>query len=127
MKGHDAALRRGLTAPQDAQAPTESFPHSGAAQRLLLAAAFLCLTSIPAAAQQIGSLTTQQGVTPARGTYVIRNAHIVTLSGPDIEIGTIVIRDGKIDAVGANVSVPSGAQTIDARGLSVYPGVMEPG
>lgn len=80
-----------------------------------------------AAAQQIGNPTTQQGVTPARGTYAIRNARIVTLSGPDIENGTIVIRDGKIDSVGVSVSIPSGAQTIDARGLSVYPGMMDAG
>ena len=49
-------------------------------------------------------------------SYAIRNARIVTVSGPEIENGTIVIRDGKIEAVGANVSVPSGAQTIDGRG-----------
>jgi imidazolonepropionase-like amidohydrolase len=64
---------------------------------------------------------------PARGTFAIRNARIVTVSGPDIENGTVVIRDGKIEAVGANVSVPSGAQTIDGRGLSVYPGMIDAG
>jgi imidazolonepropionase-like amidohydrolase len=89
--------------------------------------AIILLFLSAAAAQQIGNPTTQQGVTPPRGTFVIRNARIVTLSGPDIEDGTIVIRDGKIDAVGANVSVPSGAQSIDARGLSVYPGMMDAG
>ena len=52
-------------------------------------------------AQQIGNPTTQQGVMPPRGTFAIRNARIVTVSGPDIENGTIVIRDGKIEAVGA--------------------------
>ena len=78
-------------------------------------------------AQQIGNPTTQQGVLPPRGTYAIRNARIVTVSGPDIENGTVVIRDGKIEAVGANVSVPAGAQTIDGRGLSVYPGMIDAG
>ena len=77
--------------------------------------------------QQIGNPTTQQGVMPARGTFAIRNARIVTVSGPDIENGTVVIRDGKIAAVGANVSVPAGAQTIDGRGLSVYPGMIDAG
>ena len=38
-----------------------------------------------------------------------------------------MIRDGKIEALGANVSVPSGAQTIDGRGLSVYPGMIDAG
>lgn len=78
-------------------------------------------------AQQIGNPTAQQGVMPARGTFAIRNARIVTVTGPDIENGTVVIRDGKIEAVGANVSVPSGAQTIDGRGLSVYPGMIDAG
>ena len=78
-------------------------------------------------AQQIGNPTAQQGVIPPRGTFAIRNARIVTVSGPDIENGTVVIRDGKIEAVGANVSVPAGAQTIDGRGLSVYPGMIDAG
>jgi imidazolonepropionase-like amidohydrolase len=49
------------------------------------------------------------------------------VSGPDIENGTVVIHDGKIEAVGANVNVPSGAQSIDGRGLSVYPGMIDAG
>ncbi|HVQ37200.1 MAG TPA: amidohydrolase family protein [Pyrinomonadaceae bacterium] len=104
-----------------------AFPLCAAAKPLflLLALSLGCFTS--AAAQQIGNPTTQQGVTPPRGTFVIRNARIVTVSGPDIENGSIVIRDGKIDAIGANVSAPSGAQSIDARGLSVYPGMIDAG
>src|SRR5215213_6538733 len=90
-----------------------------------LIALVICSTSV--FAQQIGNTTTQQGVLPPRGTFAIRNARIVTVSGPDIENGTIVIRDGKIDAVGANVSVPAGAQTIDGSGLSVYPGMIDAG
>ena len=79
------------------------------------------------AAQQIGSPTTQQGVIPPRGVIAIRNARIVTVSGPDIENGTVVIRDGKIEAVGATVTVPAGARTIDGQGLSVYPGMIDAG
>ena len=78
-------------------------------------------------AQQIGNPTTQQGVIPPRGLIAIRNARIVTVSGPDIENGTVVIRDGKIEAVGATVNVPAGAQTIEGRGLSVYPGMIDAG
>jgi imidazolonepropionase-like amidohydrolase len=59
--------------------------------------------------------------------FAIRNARIVTVSGPDIENGTLVIRDGKIEAVGATVNIPAGAQTIDGRGLSVYPGMIDAG
>jgi len=80
-----------------------------------------------AAAQQPGNPTNQQGVTPPRGTYIIRNARIVTVSGADIENGSIVIRDGKIEAVGTSVNVPAGAQSIDGHGLSVYPGMIDAG
>src|SRR3989442_11474430 len=79
------------------------------------------------AAQQIGNPTTQQGITGERGVYVIRNARIVTVSGPEIENGSVVIRDGKIEAVGTSVTAPRGAQEIDARGLSVYPGMIDAG
>jgi imidazolonepropionase-like amidohydrolase len=78
-------------------------------------------------AQQTGNPTTQHGVNFPRGVYAIRNAHIVTVTGPDIDSGTITIRDGKIEAAGANVSVPSGAQIIEGRGLWVYPGMIDAG
>ena len=83
-----------------------------------------CATAV---AQQIGEPTLQQGVLPPRGTFIIRNARIVTVSGPEIENGSIVIRDGKIEAVGANVNAPAGAQIIEGRGLSVYPGMIDAG
>src|SRR5215217_4690741 len=87
----------------------------------------LLICSASVLAQQIGSPTTQQGVIPPRSVFAIRNARIVTVSGPDIENGTVVIRDGKIEAVGTNVSVPAGAQTIDGHGLFVYPGMIDAG
>src|SRR5215212_9497540 len=83
------------------------------------------LATVPATGQQIGNPTAQDGVLPPRGTVVIRNARIVLVSGPDIESGSVVIRDGKIEAVGAAVNAPSGAQIIDGRGLSVYPGMID--
>ncbi|HXV60869.1 MAG TPA: hypothetical protein VEK15_09250, partial [Vicinamibacteria bacterium] len=63
--------------------------------------------------------TTQEEV------YAIRGARIVTLAGEPIDNGTIVIRGGRISEVGANVSVPAGAEVIEAAGLEVYPGVMD--
>ncbi|HKW55771.1 MAG TPA: amidohydrolase family protein [Candidatus Acidoferrum sp.] len=60
------------------------------------------------------------------GTYAITHAKIFTVSGAPIEDGTLVIRDGKIAAVGANVAVPAGADVIDAKGLQVYPGLFDP-
>ena len=55
----------------------------------------------------------------------ITGGRIVTLAGEPIENGTIIIRDGRIAEVGANVAVPAGAEVIDASGLEVYPGMMD--
>ncbi|MFN0086255.1 MAG: amidohydrolase family protein [Blastocatellia bacterium] len=60
-----------------------------------------------------------------QATYAIRNARIVTVTNGVIEKGTVLIRDGKIAAVGATVSVPKDARIIDATGLSVYPGMID--
>lgn len=103
-----------------------AFPYRRAAKPFcLIVSILLGVSSI--FAQQIGNPTSQNGVTPPRTTYAIRNARIITVSGADIENGTIVIRDGKIAAVGTNVDVPAGAQTIEARGLFVYPGMIDAG
>lgn len=59
------------------------------------------------------------------GTYAIRNARIVPVTGAVIERGTVVISNGKIAAVGATVSVPGNAKIIDGTGLSVYPGLID--
>ncbi|MBP7415429.1 MAG: amidohydrolase family protein [Pyrinomonadaceae bacterium] len=58
-------------------------------------------------------------------SYAITNAKIVTVSGATIDKGTIVIRNGLIDAVGANVTSPADAQVFDATGLTVYPGFID--
>ena len=59
-------------------------------------------------------------------TIALTHAKIFTLAGAPIENGTLVIRDGKIAAIGANVEVPAGAQVIDAKGLQIYPGLFDP-
>lgn len=58
-------------------------------------------------------------------TYAITNARIVTVAGPVIERGTVVIRDGLIVATGANVAAPADARVIDGAGLTVYPGLID--
>jgi imidazolonepropionase-like amidohydrolase len=62
----------------------------------------------------------------AATAYAITHAKIFTLAGPPIDDGIVVIRDGKIAAVGSNVDVPAGAQVIDGKGLQVYPGLFDP-
>ena len=77
-----------------------------------LVLSLVCLTLVPAQADEASA-------------YVIRGAKIYTLAGPPIENGTVVIRDGKIAAVGASVDVPSDAEVIDASGLEVHAGLFD--
>ncbi len=81
------------------------------------------LAALPAAAQ-LGSFNPPPG---PQKTFALTNAHIVPVSGPEIASGTIVISAGRIQAVGASVTVPAGAQVIDGTGLRVYPGMMDAG
>lgn len=65
------------------------------------------------------------GVSVSAQSYAIANARIVTVSGPAIEKGTVVVRDGLIEAVGADVKAPADAQVFDGTGLTVYPGFID--
>jgi imidazolonepropionase-like amidohydrolase len=88
-------------------------------------------TRIPAAAAMLlglaSSATAQLGVSDRAvpGTYAITNARIVPVSGPTIERGTIVIRNGLIVSVGASVPVPADASIVDGAGHTVYPGLID--
>jgi imidazolonepropionase-like amidohydrolase len=82
--------------------------------RIILLLAAVCVLPLHASAQVQSSTT-----------YAITHAKIFTLSGSAIEDGTLVIRDGKIAAVGVGLDIPTGAQLIDAKGLQVYPGLFD--
>lgn len=60
-------------------------------------------------------------------TFAITNGVVHTLGAEGvIKQGTVVIEDGRIVAVGADVAVPEGAEVIDAKGKVVTPGFMDP-
>jgi imidazolonepropionase-like amidohydrolase len=61
----------------------------------------------------------------APGTYALRDARIVRVSGPVIEHGTVIVRDGLIEAVGDNITPPADAWVVDCKGLTVYPGLID--
>ena len=83
------------------------------------------VTALPAAlSAQFGFNNPRPG---PQGTFIIKGGHIVTVSGADIPNGSVVISGGKITAVGANVTAPSGATVIDATGMHVFPGMIETG
>ncbi|HEX4749847.1 MAG TPA: amidohydrolase family protein [Bryobacteraceae bacterium] len=55
----------------------------------------------------------------------IKDAHVVTISGADLPKATVLLRNGLIEDVGPNVTVPAGTWIIDGSGLTVYPGFID--
>jgi imidazolonepropionase-like amidohydrolase len=94
-----------------------------AARKLRLLAKFgllLCLFAFALPVRAQSSAASHSGV------YAIKGGKVFTVSGAPIDNGVVVIRDGKIAAVGKDVAIPADAQVIDATGLQVYPGVFDP-
>ena len=63
--------------------------------------------------------------TPAGPLYAIKGARIHNVSGAPIAGGTIVMRNGVIEDVGANVTAPPDAIVIDGANMNVYPGLID--
>ncbi len=61
----------------------------------------------------------------AQESIAVQGGRILTMAGPAIEDGTVLIRNGKIAAVGADVKIPIDARVIDATGKVVMPGFVE--
>jgi imidazolonepropionase-like amidohydrolase len=61
---------------------------------------------------------------PSR-TTLIRNATVMTAAGPTISNGSVLLRDGKIVAVGASLAAPSDAVIVDGTGKYVTPGLID--
>jgi len=63
----------------------------------------------------------------AQRTLAIRGATLETVGkGGTIEDGVILIRDGKIEAIGKDVKIPLAAQVIEAKGKTIMPGIVDP-
>jgi imidazolonepropionase-like amidohydrolase len=68
------------------------------------------------------------GASPAAAqdrAIAFTGARILTMAGEAVEDGTLVIKDGKILAVGANVAIPADAQRRDAKGRVIMPGIVD--
>ncbi len=94
----------------------------------------LCVLLLIAALAALPALTWAQQSTTGSGQadtpspprrYAIRGARIVPVSGPVIENGTIILANGVITAVGANVTTPPEAWVIEGKGLTIYPGLID--
>jgi imidazolonepropionase-like amidohydrolase len=62
---------------------------------------------------------------PAAAPFAIRNATLLTAAGPVVKSGTILVRDGRIAAVGTAIDVPAGTTVIDGTGKFVTPGIID--
>lgn len=56
---------------------------------------------------------------------LIKNGHVKTMAGPDLECGDVLIENGKIKEVGTDLTAPEGATVIDAAGRIVAPGFID--
>ena len=59
-------------------------------------------------------------------TVALVGGTVHTVGAPDVPGGTVLLRDGKIAAVGAAVEVPAGAKVVDVKGRHVYPSLFPP-
>ncbi len=92
-------------------------------RRLLKPAALAAAVLMALAALASTVRVSGQARTP--GVVAIRNATLVTVTKGTVQNGTIVLRDGKIAAIGTNVQIPAGAEVIDGTGKFVSPGIID--
>ena len=58
-------------------------------------------------------------------SFMIRGATVHPVSSAAIENGSVLVRDGKIVGVGKGLAVPKGMKVIEAKGMHVYPGMID--
>jgi imidazolonepropionase-like amidohydrolase len=91
---------------------------------LLCAAQQAPAAAVPAVAASLGAVTA--GAAPAAGVTVIRAGKFIDVEkGRELENQIIVVRGEKIEAVGANLSIPEGAKVIDLSKMTVLPGLID--
>lgn len=94
--------------------------------RVSFAALPLALAAFAAAS---GQQIPPRASTPLAGApdadYALTNVRIVTAPGKVIERGTVVMQNGRIAAVGAQVNIPAGAVRMDLTGHTVFPGLID--
>src|SRR5947199_8211757 len=100
---------------------------SGGARTTAAAAPAAAPAPPPAAAQDTSGIGPQYPSTYKRHPnppVLIRNATIMTAAGQEIQGGSILLRNGRMVAVGTNVDAPSDATVVDGTGKWVDPGAI---
>ena len=72
-------------------------------------------------------LSAQQVEKSVYGAFALTNASVETVTKGKLEQTTVIIQDGMITAIGADVKIPEGAIVIDCKGLTIYPGMIDGG
>jgi imidazolonepropionase-like amidohydrolase len=83
------------------------------ARRILLLALLLGLAGAPC-----------HGAAPAK--LALQGGRIIPVNGPEIPQGTLLIEQGKITAMGADVKIPYDAVVVDVSGKVLFPGMIAP-
>lgn len=67
----------------------------------------------------------QEALSPITKTIAIKDVHIVQKPGQTIELGTLIIKDGLIQAVGKGTRIPANAKVLEADSMYVYAGFID--
>jgi imidazolonepropionase-like amidohydrolase len=58
-------------------------------------------------------------------TFLLRDADIFPVAGPEIKNGSILVRNGRIADAGSHVAAPKGIRIVEGKGLRAYPGLID--
>ena len=83
------------------------------------------LAALGAGGIVVGTVAACAPAAPEPGLIAITGGLVYPVSAEPIPGGTVLVRNGKIEAVGVEVAVPAGAEVVDATGMSVIPGLIE--
>lgn len=107
-------------------AQNDVVPRPTSFSRMVIAIALLALLISLAAPIMRAQTTPAEGIRKNTPTvHALINARIVQAPGKAIEKGTLVVRDGIIQQVGAAVEIPKDARVWDMKGMTIYPGLIE--
>lgn len=87
-------------------------------------ACLLCLGGVAVAQDVLGQEVGKVPVT-ATGVYALTGGTVHVGDGQVLENATVLVRDGLIEAVGSDLTVPVEAFAVDASGLHIYPGIID--
>ncbi|MFZ6009632.1 MAG: amidohydrolase, partial [Bacteroidota bacterium] len=72
-----------------------------------------------------GMLMTNAFAQVERGSMLIKNGTVITVTKGTLEATDVLVKDGKITQIGKNIAAPAGYKVIDATGMFVMPGIID--